>query len=289
MAALPPAELDLPLTDGAAGRFLLWWTALMVALAALALALVAASTAEPGGVAREARLLAVILPAQEDAQAAEAEAERVAKGLGAEPGVAFARAVAPAELVRPRSLAEIEPAAGPLLPRIVDVAINPGFRFDPEALRRAVAGLAPEAKLVAKADETAATLVEAARLRRLALVTALAALLTLALAAALATRVALAVEREAIDLLRQLGATDGYLARQLEQHALALALRGGLIGLVAAIACLIAVLGPLRAQLPWSPPSPLEWLLLAILPAVAALLSRAAARLTARRYLRRVG
>lgn len=289
MTTLPRAELDLPLTEGAPGRFLLWWTALMVALAALALALVAASTTEAGRVAREARLLAVVLPPRDDAKAAEAEAQRMAQGLGAEPGVAFARAVTPAELVQARTPAEIEPAAGPLMPRIVDVAINAGVRVDLAALGRTAATLVPDAKVVARAEEAPGAAAEAARLRRLACATVLAALLALAMAAAIATRVALAIERDAIDLLRQLGATDAYLAGQLEQHALALALRGGVIGLVGAIACLIAALGPLRAQLPWAPPAPLEWLLLAILPAAAAMLSRIAARTAVRRHLRRLG
>jgi cell division transport system permease protein len=86
-----------------------------------------------------------------------------------------------------------------------------------------------------------------------------------------------------------MGAPDSYLARQFERHALLAGLRGGLIGFGLAAATILALLyssrrmelaGSIELQL-----RPLDWVLLACVPVVCALLVTAIARMTALRGL----
>lgn len=261
-------ELDLPLADAAPTRSLGWIAAAAVCLAVLAFAAAAGASAAARRAALEPRLITLLLPVTEGRAPDDAAVERALAALNGKPGVAFARAVAPAEL---------GVAADTALPRFIDLALNPGRGTDPAALARDLAALVPGAKLVA--DQALEG--ETADHRLLACALGLAALLALAAAAAAATRISLVLHRDTIDLLRQLGATDAYLARQLELHAWAHGLRGGALGYLAAV---LLVLAP--AALPWLPalPAPgwVDWVLLGWVPVTAALLAALAARLAAR-------
>lgn len=287
MGLFPRAQLDLPLAEAGASRFLTWWSAVMVLMAVLACALALSAAREAQRAALQPKLVTIVLPSPADPAAAEEEMQRLLSGLAAMRGVAFARSVAPSELGLPSG--PIEPAAGPPLPRLVDLAVNPGAGLDLATLGARVRSLAPEASLVAgeEAERTGAR--RAAMLLDLAAVLGVAALASLAVAAAVVTRMVFALHHDAINLLRQLGATDGYLARQLEQHAWTMGLRGSTVGHAAAMGVLVVAAGPLRGLLPWQGPAPLDWLLMPIVPAMAALLCLAAASLAARSCLRRLG
>jgi cell division transport system permease protein len=97
---------------------------------------------------------------------------------------------------------------------------------------------------------------------------------------------------ESVELLRCMGAPDRYLARQFERHALVSSAQGGLIGCALALLTVMGLLYSSRRmqlaeavelQLP-----PLDWVLLACVPVVAALLITAVARVTALWSLARV-
>jgi cell division transport system permease protein len=115
-----------------------------------------------------------------------------------------------------------------------------------------------------------------------------AGLILLAAAACLAvwlTRISFKQHDQSVDLLRSMGASDRYIAQQFEQNALGSSLRGTLIGFVAGLSTVVAVLygGSLLGAEP-----PVEgglgavyWVLLAIVPLITALLIAVAARLTA--------
>jgi cell division transport system permease protein len=124
-------------------------------------------------------------------------------------------------------------------------------------------------------------------------------LVTLVTAAviAVATRSELAARREAIMIVNQLGATDGYIARRFARRAAALASAGGAIGGVCALpvmGLLTALAMPLagaavpaltsRHVLSFLPP-PL-WLLPVILPIAAAAIGYLTTQITMRRWLR---
>ena len=98
------------------------------------------------------------------------------------------------------------------------------------------------------------------------------------------TRTGLAVHQEAIEVLHLIGAQDSYIARQFATRAMMLALRGGLIGLALAVPTLI-VIGFLSAAMDAGVMPKLtmridEWLIIIVMPFLAALLAMITARFT---------
>ena len=89
------------------------------------------------------------------------------------------------------------------------------------------------------------------------------------------TRMSLDLHQETMDLLRLMGAPDGYVARQFEHHALSNALRGGLFGFTAAVMVIsgfvVATAALPAGGLPPVDLRPLDWLLLGCVPVAAAL------------------
>jgi cell division transport system permease protein len=111
------------------------------------------------------------------------------------------------------------------------------------------------------------------------------ALLVMLALVGLITQVSLRMTADSVELLRCMGASDRYLARQFESHALLSSVQGGFIGLVLALLTVVGMLytsermqlvEAIEPQL-----SPMDWLLLASVPAIAALPIMAVARLTA--------
>jgi cell division transport system permease protein len=116
---------------------------------------------------------------------------------------------------------------------------------------------------------------------------------------AVATRSGLAARREAILIVCQLGATDGYIARRFARRAATLASFGGVIGGLLALP-VVLMLTTLAAPLAGRDvpvltandafaylPLPL-WLLPAILPAAAAVIGYLTTQVTMHRWLRRL-
>jgi cell division transport system permease protein len=265
-------ELDLPLTDAAPGRFLAWIAAVAVFTAALAFALAAGASATAHHAALQPRLATVLVPAGEDHTPSDADVERLVAALVATPGVAFARAVEPGEL----GLTDGAP-----MPRFIDIAINPGSDADLAAL---VDGLGFGARIV---SDGTGQVRSSLGLQLLAWLTGLGALMAVAVAAATITRISLSLHRDTIDLLRQLGAADAYLVQQFEQHAWGQALRGGVLGFLAALLAAVVDQSLPRDLLPALALPWLDWLFLGVLPAGAAMLGAVAAGLATRARLRR--
>jgi cell division transport system permease protein len=132
-------------------------------------------------------------------------------------------------------------------------------------------------------------------------VTALLVILVIAAASVLTvvftTRTGLAVHREVIEVLHLIGARDGYIARQFEREALRLGLAGGAAGLALAVLTLLALghaaaatalLGDEVRLLPALHLATWQWASLCLLPAAAALVAVATARLTVLRALARM-
>ena len=116
---------------------------------------------------------------------------------------------------------------------------------------------------------------------------------------AVATRSGLAARREAILIVYQLGATDGYIAQRFASRAAVLASIGGVIGgvfalpVVFALTALAAPLAGVNAPAPTPAaafaflPLPL-WLLPVILPVAAAVIGYLTTQVTMRRWLRQL-
>jgi cell division transport system permease protein len=106
------------------------------------------------------------------------------------------------------------------------------------------------------------------------------------------TRTGLSLHQEVISLLHVIGAQDSYIAKQFQEQALGLGLKGGIIGFVLAaltIGALTWLGGRLGSQL--LPPLTLglaQWAVLAVLPLAVALVGMATARVTVMRTLARL-
>jgi cell division transport system permease protein len=107
-----------------------------------------------------------------------------------------------------------------------------------------------------------------------------------------ATRMGLSVHGRVIELLHLIGAQDSYIARQFQAHALRLALRGGVLGLLLAVLTVLGVADLLgrgdAMALPNLTLLPVEWTALPMLPLVVALIAMITARLTVLRTLGRM-
>ena len=182
--------------------------------------------------------------------------------------------------------------AGLPMPRLIDVAFNPGREPDPAALEARLAKLAPGVTVDQAAADDAAGTRAARSLRLLALAAAVMVYAVLVVVVVLVTRMSLDLHQETVDLLRLMGAADHYVGRQFEQHALSNALRGGLFGFTAAIMTVSGYMVALAAGpdsgLPRLELAPADWLLLGCVPVVAALLTALVARRTARWGLERL-
>jgi cell division transport system permease protein len=290
---------DLPLARDASSRFLPWLIAFMVWLAAIALA-AAMMLSTAGGKWRSGlsgTLTVQIVPL--GGEGPEALAARVESALGLlrdAPGVASAHALPDAEilkLVEPwLGKAALGAELGLPLPRLIDVRLAEGTAMDTRALGARLAGAVPGASL----DDHGLWLDRLLALAGAVEAIAYAVLAMIGLAAVatvvFTTRTGLAIHQEEIELLHLIGAQDSYVARQFQRHALRLGLKGGVAGLVMAIATLL-LLATMAARIGTGllPPLALsgpQWASLAGLALAAALISTLTARVTVLRALARM-
>ena len=282
----------VPLDRDSSGRYLPLLVAVMVYLAALAVAgaLTMAKLAErwDSGLAGA---LTVQLPA-ESADAATLEA--VVAALTATPGVRTAE-----PMDQQAMTALLEPWLGDALltgdlplPRLVAVTVDTAEPPDTAALQARLEALAPGI-LVDDHQRWLARLLDLARaVELMALVVVLLVVLAASIMVAFVTRMGLAAHQRSIELLHLIGAQDAYVARQFQNHALGFGLRGGLLGLVAALPTLY--LARLLLQridsglLPELNFLPHEWACFILLPVAAALVTMLTARVTVLRTLARL-
>jgi len=291
---------DLPLERDALSRFLPWLIAFMVYLASLALAgvLVLNDMADRWDRGVSGMLTVQIAPdPKTDAGAAEREARRTQAVLGillSTPGVVRAEAIGNSQI-----MALLEPWLGAVgsdqdlpLPRLIDVETASGVRLDVEALAKRLAAVTSGVGI----DDHRVWLDRLIRLVRTVEILAFAVLALICLATAgtvvFTTRTGLSIHHEAIEVLHLIGAQDSYVAKQFANRALALGLRGGLIGLLLAVPTLLAI-GALARQmeaglLPDFTLSQVHWAALAGLPLAAAVIAMLTARLTVMRNLSRM-
>ena len=282
----------VPLDRDSSGRYLPLLVAVMVYLAALAVAgaLTMAKLAErwDSGLAGA---LTVQLPA-ESADAATLEA--VVAALTATPGVRTAE-----PMDQQAMTALLEPWLGDALltgdlplPRLVAVTVDTAELPDTAALQARLEALAPGI-LVDDHQRWLARLLDLARaVELMALVVVLLVVLAASIMVAFVTRMGLAAHQRSIELLHLIGAQDAYVARQFQNHALGFGLRGGLLGLVAALPTLYFARLLLQridsGLLPELNFLPHEWACFILLPVAAALVTMLTARVTVLRTLARL-
>jgi cell division transport system permease protein len=218
--------------ESIAGRALVTVIAIMTFLAAItagaAQLLAEASYGWTSSVAREATIQVRPAPGRD----VEAEVEKAAALARSTPGIASVRVY-----TRTESERLLEPWLGVGLnfdelpvPRIVVLEIDGAKAPDLAALRTSLTDTVKGATLddhriwVERLSAMASTLVV------LGVAIVGLVLAATALAVAFATRGAMAGNREIVEVLHFVGATDSYIAGQFQRHFLRLGLRGGLIG-----------------------------------------------------------
>jgi len=288
---------DLPLERDSSSRFMPWIIAFMVFLAVLSLtsAMVLNSAVSRWTAGLTGTLTVQIIASEEDRGAdLAAVTEKAAKVLQATPGVEGIRILSEREVG-----ALLEPWLGTdeafkdlPLPRLIDVTIDETIEMDLEALAAQLAEVAPGATVDDHRKWLAdlITLVRSVELfsAGIVLLTALIAILTVIFAA----RTGLAVHHHVIELLHIIGARDSYIARQFQYHALTLGLRGGILGLGLALVALFAlsgVAGDVQSRVvPELSLSAGQWVVLAGLPLITAVIAMLTARITVLRTLARM-
>lgn len=171
------------------------------------------------------------------------------------------------------------------LPRLIDVTLDPIALTNLDDLEQQLRSVVSDATIgvqIVGRDQAE----RQATFFRIVGITLGAVLLIGALGiVALITSLSLAMHNDTVALLRYMGAQDGYLSRQFERYALHSGLRGGLIGFFAAMLTVLALLysiqnleltNSIRLGL-----RPVDWIFLACVPVVAALLCTVTARMTA--------
>lgn len=288
---------DLPIAADPANRFLPWLVATMVFLATLALAgalgLQDMTTRWRG--AMTGTLTIQVPPGAGDGQAeTAARVERVVRLMASLPEVESAVAIPDDQLMRMLEpwLGSDDLIADLPVPRLVDVSVRPGRSLDLTATLDRLKDVAPGAMIDDHRVWMSRLIALADGIRLLAWATLGLVGLATTVAVMHATRSGLAVHRPHIEVLHMVGATDGYVARQFARRALVHGLIGGVIGVglaAPALGGLLTLLTPLEGGLiPVLSPSPLDLVMLGLLPVIAGVVAMVAAHRTVRRHLARM-
>jgi cell division transport system permease protein len=280
-------RFDLPLRQSAASRFLPWAIGGLLYLAVVALGVAAIADEALRGDGMRLKMVTVTLPAFDDAGVGKQEIAKAMNILRQAPGVTSAVPVPVAEVA-----ALVEPWMGDLeaerdlpLPKLIDVTLDPRIQVDLAALEQQLAQVVEGATVGAEVSARDRAERFAMFLRVWGVGGGVTVLLAMLALVGLITRVSLRMTADSVELLRCMGASDRYLARQFEGHALLSSVQGGLAGLVLALLTVLGILyssdhmqlaEAIEPQLP-----PMDWLLLACVPVIAALPIMAVARLTA--------
>jgi len=266
--------------------------AVMAFLAALALgaSLIADRAAQGWQAGLAAKLTVQILPPEKgDARAGlAAQIQAALELLNATKGVAHAALISDTEteaLVEPwigknNLVAEIP------LPRLIDVTITPGEEVDVGALRQKLKQVAPQGLLDDHRSWIArlGTLADTVRYSAYGILLLIAG--ATAAAVSFATRAGLSAHHEMVELLHQMGALPGFIARTVEWHYFISALIAALTGTLFAAALFLGAGGLERfgvEAVPFLPPLSLKWTeipWLAAVPVATSVIAWATARIS---------
>jgi cell division transport system permease protein len=284
-------RLDLPLDQTSVGRFLPWAIASLVYLAVLSLAVAAVADGALRVYNLRAKLVTVTLPSVEDAGQSAEQIKAALDVLQQTRGVTSATPVPPEELeklIEPW-LGSIKEATDLPLPRLIDVTLDPLAKPDLPALQDKLQQIVAGATIGVEALSRDRAERMAAFFRIWASGAGVLTLVGVLMAVGVVIQISLRAQTPIVELLRSMGAPDSYLARQFERYALLCGLRGGLFGFALATITILGMLyssqqmelaGSVQLGL-----RPLDWLLLACVPVICALLITAIARMTAMRGL----
>jgi cell division transport system permease protein len=289
---------DLPLNRDASARFLPWIIGFMTYLCVIAVA--AALTVDR--VAERWRQglagnLTVELPFSSDLET-EKRAEQLDQAMElvtGTPGVTGATVLEDHEIA-----ALLEPWLGPdasqldvPLPVMIAVTRRTDAAIDLAALRGKLQAIVPDAQVDDHGDWVSDALGFLRSLQALAAALSALALAAAALTVIFVTRTGLATHKGVIEVVHLIGAPDKYIARQFQAQALKLGILGGVVGLAFGAATVLGIGRVIAYSLDTANPGltfdfrllTWQWVVLAALPVVVALLAMFTARRTVMRSL----
>ena len=286
---------DLPLDRDDHSRLLRWLNAFMVFQAVLAMTAVLVLNATAGRWDHGVRGTLTVQIARVDADGDNTKRlQQTLNVLAVTPEIDRYEVIDDAQLLR-----LLEPWLGHYvevgdlpLPQLIDVALKAKTDLDLRALSNRIAAQVPGTSI----DDHEIWLERLVRLIEMIEGVAAAVLIFVGLATVgtvvFTTRTGLAIHKEAIEVLHLIGAQDSYIARQFAGRAMALGLRGGIMGLALAIPTVLGVgylAQPMEGALvPQLGLEPAHWGTLAVLPIAAAVIAMLTARLTVMRTLGRI-
>ena len=286
---------DLPLDRDDHSRLLRWLNAFMVFQAVLAMTAVLVLNATAGRWDHGVRGTLTVQIARVDADDDNTKRlQQTLNVLAVTPEIDRYEVIDDAQLLR-----LLEPWLGHYvevgdlpLPQLIDVALKAKTDLDLRALSNRIAAQVPGTSI----DDHEIWLERLVRLIEMIEGVAAAVLIFVGLATVgtvvFTTRTGLAIHKEAIEVLHLIGAQDSYIARQFAGRAMALGLRGGIMGLALAIPTVLGVgylAQPIEGALvPQLGLEPAHWGTLAVLPVAAAVIAMLTARLTVMRTLGKI-
>jgi cell division transport system permease protein len=278
-------RLDLPLDDTAASRFLIWIVAGLVFLIVVAFGVAAVAHGAHSLYSMRTKLVTVTLPAEGNGSNVDARVDKALAILTRTRGVTSAKPVAPRDIEELFGFAEGEGDLGLPLPRLIDVTLDPAAKPDLEALEADLRTQVPGSSVGLEALSRDRAERFAVFVRAWGGALGIVALVALVAIVTWITRVSLDLHAPTVELLRHMGAADGYVARQFERHGLYSSIWGGLIGFGAGVVVILILLysgqrmelaGSIELDL-----RPLDWLLLGCVPVFVALIVTATSRAAA--------
>ncbi|MCB1650828.1 MAG: FtsX-like permease family protein [Alphaproteobacteria bacterium] len=290
---------DLPLHTGASTNFMLLLIALMSFLATLALA----GNMAIGNIAQRwtsglENQITIEIPATDaknkirSAETISALREKAIKALKDNPNVKTIDAMTKEqveELISPW-LGKTQGSLGDLpLPALISAKLSINTPEQIEKLNNDLHGISENINLDTHESWLDDILKLAGALKLSALLILLIIALTTATAIAAAILSRMAEHREDIELLHLMGASNTYIARQFQRHALTITIKGSLLGLIAGIITLL-ILGLLSGQndqalMPHTNFSIAQLITFLILPALTGLIAFFTTRTTVLRTL----
>ena len=291
--ALEAFKPDVPLSRDEASRFLPWIIALMVYLTALTLAgSFSLHRTVTAGHNAQMQSFSVHLP--HIAENGDEVAKKVLEIVRSTPGVTEA------EIISTSHIKEmVEPWFGKStavnnlpLPTIIEAKLLNGADIDYAALKAKIVTIVPDADI----DDHKQWIAQFSGFVHLVqwVLFAIAFFIISATAAVVifACKTSLKIHRNTVALLHRLGAMDGYIASQFQQHAALLALKGAFVGCGFAAGTMLALhLMARHIDSPLFPSFTLllsHWIILIALPAAMSLLALLSARLSVLGALRRM-
>lgn len=175
------------------------------------------------------------------------------------------------------------------LPRLITVQLSARGTDTLDRLKDKVEKIAPHARIETHKDWLKSLLQFIGAMEFAAFVMTLIVLVTMVVAVSGAVRARIAIHYDELQLLHLMGASDNYISNQFQRYSLVTALRGGIIGAVAAIISLYSIrmiAGDLHITLaPDIEFSTPFWLIIVLTPLLIAAISFVTARWTTMRQL----